>query len=52
MLIVEHLCVVCAIECVIVVVLKPKLLKLEFMIVITKALPFGTQCFLVPFFHS
>ena len=52
MLMMEHVCVVCAIKCVIAMFLKPKLLKLEFMIIITKALPFGTQCFLVPFLDS
>ena len=32
--------------------LKPTLLKLELKIVITKLLPFGTSCFLVPFLYS
>jgi hypothetical protein len=53
MSIMEHLHVVCAIECVMASFLKPKLLKLESKIVnITKALPFGTQCSLVPFLDS
>ena len=49
MLKMKRLCVVCTIECIIVAILEPKLLKLEFMVVITKALPFGIQCSLVPF---
>ena len=42
MLIMEHLYVVCAIGCVIAMFMNPKLLKVEFMIVSAKALPFGT----------
>ena len=52
MLIVEHLCVVCAIEFVIALFMKPKLLKVKFLVVITKTLPFETQCFLEPFLDS
>ena len=52
MSIMEHLRVVCAIECVMALFLKPKLFKLELKIVTTKALPFGTQCSLVPFLDS
>ena len=52
MLITKHMSVACVIECVVVVFLKLRLLKLKFMIVITKALPFGTQCFLVAFFNK
>ena len=51
MLIMKYLCV-CAIECVMAAFQKPKLLKLELMVTITKALPFGTQCSLVPFLDS
>ena len=42
MLMMEHLYVVCAIGCVIAMFMNPKLLKVEFMIVSAKALPFGT----------
>jgi hypothetical protein len=49
MLKMERLCVACAIECIIVAILEPNLLKLEFMVVVTKALPFGVQRSLVPF---
>ena len=48
----EYLCVVCAIECVMPTILKPKLLKLELIVVIAKAIPFGTRCPLMPFFDS
>jgi hypothetical protein len=51
-LMMEHFCVVCVIECVQAMFLKPKLLKLAFMVIIIKALPYGTQCFLVPFLNS
>ena len=53
MLIMEHVCVcvcvvvvvvvVCAIECLMATFMIPKLLKLEFMVTIAKALPSGTQ---------
>ena len=52
MLIMENLCVGCAIECVMALFFKLKLLKLEFMGTITKALSFGTQCLLMPFLDS
>ena len=48
-LIMEQLCVVCAIERV-TATLKPKILKFQtFWLSILKQLPFGTQCFIVPF---
>jgi len=54
MLIMEHLCIVYAIEhCVMALSLKPKLLKFKNLwSSIQKQLPFGTKCFLVPFLDN
>ena len=51
-MIMEYLCVVCAIECIMAAFQKPKLWKLELMVTITKALPFRIQCSLVPLLDS